>query len=183
MERKMRYTDKELSAIKNTFADNESLLIALRKSFLQLPMKKEEVVMIKGLNKETKDLIRKTFVPEIDGDAPLFQMADLFVGVGSDIKERDIESAYPRILAKDLEKKYLNQQMNEIETEKKGDISFKELINISGKNESEAFINVTAFNYLLSYIDSQLNQLQILAGSKDETVEQTKDRLFKDSSR
>jgi hypothetical protein len=48
---------------------------------------------------------------------------------------------------------------------------------------SNAFINIQARNYLLSYIDSFVNDLRNLAGQKDETIEQTKQRLAKDSTK
>jgi len=44
-------------------------------------------------------------------------------------------------------------------------------------------INLKARNLLITHIEQQLMQLKFLAGKKDETVEETKNRLSKNSSK
>lgn len=50
-------------------------------------------------------------------------------------------------------------------------------------NPEEALINLKARNSLIQHVESCLLQLKMLAGQKTETVEETKDRLKKDSSK
>ena len=49
--------------------------------------------------------------------------------------------------------------------------------------DENVFVNITARNYLLSYIDSNCKQLEFLAGTKEETVDQTVARLQKNSAK
>ena len=60
---KMRYSDEELSIIKNTFADNGELLFALRKHFLQLPKDVIDNQLLESLKDKAEllRLIRKHF--------------------------------------------------------------------------------------------------------------------------
>ena len=51
------------------------------------------------------------------------------------------------------------------------------------KTDAEIALNVKARNMLIGHVELQLQVLKALAGNKNETVEQTKDRLSKDSSK
>lgn len=50
-------------------------------------------------------------------------------------------------------------------------------------NPEEALINIKARNSVIQHVEGCLMQLKMLAGMKDETVEQTKQRLKKDSNK
>lgn len=104
----MRISDIELSALKNTFADNDALLKTLR----------------------------KIFFPEITADAPIGQNIDLWM-----------------------------------------------TLSIDGMNPEEAMVNIKARNSLIAHIENCLLQIKILAGQKDESVEQTKERIKKNSNK
>lgn len=186
-DQKMRFTDPELSVIKGLFSDNEDLLYTVRKVMLQFELTPDEQKNVDGMMNETViALLYKTFLPSIDADAPMFQMTDMLLGLGADIKTLSPEGAWPFIKAKELEMKYLSQQLRvltgaskiqKISLEKMGDISGTE------KDGEKMYVNVVARNYLLSYIDSNCQQLKMLAGLKHETVEQTKIRLQQDSAK
>lgn len=47
----------------------------------------------------------------------------------------------------------------------------------------EAMINIKARRFTVQHIEFCLMQLKVLAGNKDETIEQTKERLKKDSAK
>ncbi len=47
----------------------------------------------------------------------------------------------------------------------------------------QALINLKARNTVIQHLEMCLQQLQILAGRKDETAEQTRERLARDSSK
>lgn len=104
----MRITDGELTVIKNTFADNDALL----------------------------KILRKVFLPEIQGNTPIGQALDLWMTL-------KVEDLAPE----------------------------------------QALVNIKARNTVIQHIEMCLSQLKILAGQKEETVEQTKERLKKDSSK
>jgi hypothetical protein len=106
--KQMRITDAELATIKSLFAENEE-----------------------GLK-----IMRKIFLPEIDYDAPLGQVVDMWMPV----------------------------EVDEVSPE-------------------QAIINIKARKTLIVHVESCLMQLRTLAGTKEETVESTKDKLMKNSNK
>ncbi len=56
-------------------------------------------------------------------------------------------------------------------------------VKIEDLTPEQALINIKARNTLITHIEQQLLQLKFLAGMKSETVDQTKERLSKDSSK
>lgn len=180
----MRYSDEELSLIKNTFCENDELLRALRKVIFQGVLNDEEMKIIRSFNvqPEAVKVLRKTILPEIDLDAPFFQMVDLYVNI--DTKESSIEKAYPMAVARDMVVDYLDQQFKVlIGEEEKPTIIFSKLHSPKGKDIEAAFTELAARNTLLQHVDFQLLQLKTLAGQKEETIEQTKARIFKNSAK
>jgi hypothetical protein len=177
----MRFTDAELSLIKGLFAENDALLYALRKSLLGFVLDENESAIIKGLSKEALKLIRKTFLPTLDPASPFFQLTDMAMGLNVDIKEKSEDEALPLIIAKAIEIQYMDEALRKVEGE---DATFTYNLNdLSLLTDENVFVNITARNYLLSYIDSNCKQLEFLAGTKDETVEQTVARLQKNSNK
>lgn len=77
----MRFTEEEVKIIRDTFKDNEKLL----------------------------KLLRKVFLPEIDPDAPLGQIIDLWMTVP--LKEMSSEDARINILARNSLIMHLEQQL------------------------------------------------------------------------
>jgi len=185
----MRYTDAELSLIKNSFAENEELLKAMRKVFLQLPLSEADEIAIRGNfggKQGIKDLLRKTFMPELDGNAPFGQLIDLWMSV--DVKEKPLEDMMPVFKARQLLIELLEQQLVSMDSlsegkEVKEKIKIADLTELKTRTVDKFYTNVIARNTLITHVDSQLMQLEALAGLKDETLEQTLERLKKDSSR
>jgi hypothetical protein len=54
---------------------------------------------------------------------------------------------------------------------------------IDNMSTEEAIINLKARNSLITHLERQLMVLKVLAGSKEESVEETKKRLQQDSTR
>lgn len=178
----MRYSDQELELIKRTFADNEEMLKAIRKVFLQLPLSAvERSLLLTIKSDEIQTILRKAFLPEIDGDAPFNQVVDLWLTLDLNNKEPD-EAA---ILIKAREKliAYLDQQLNKLsDPSSKEAIKIEKLVNGS-KDTEENLVNMIARNQLVYHVEMQLNMFYLLAGTKEETVEQTKNRLQKNSNK
>lgn len=184
---KMRFTDSELSLIKGLFADNDELLYVIRKVMCQFPLTDTERELLKGsMNENTLFILKKFFLPELDPDAPLFQMTALPVALGADIKTLSPDGAWPYIKAKELEMQYLEQQLNQLKDDNSTvKIKLNDLIDLGGTKarREETYIAITAWNYLLSFIDSNIQQIKFLAGMKEETIEETKARLERDSTK
>jgi len=186
---KMRFNDAELSLLKGLFADNEELLFSVRKVMLQFELtKQEEITLKKNINETTFALLKKVFLPELEGDAPIFQLTDMILGLGSDIKDKPIELAMPYIQAKDIEIKYLAQRLEALrgnDIPEMAEISLADMakIKLTKTNAESVYANILARNFILSFVDTHIQQMKFLAGLKEETVEQTKDRLQKDSNK
>lgn len=180
-EQKMRFSDGDLSILKYTFADNDILLYALRKVFLQFELDADEQKMIKGLTPELLAIIKKELIPELDPNVPLFQMQDLFNVVN--FQEANIDKIDMEIRARMIEKEYLDQQFESLTGRGNGEIILTNLLPGKDKPMANAIVNLSARNMIVRHVETQLNVFKILAGQANETVEQTKERLARDSSR
>lgn len=183
-----RYSETEREIIKSIFAEDDDLLILVRRFFIQDTLTEEEKgQLLKLFPKDSPSLavLRKTFYPEIIPDTPLHQMVDLWLINELEFKEKDPAFAWPYILSNTMFMNYLLNQFNFFEGKEILGTKFKDFtsIDIVAANQELIFCNLHARNRLISFIDSQLNQLKVLAGFKDETIEKTMERLMKDSSK
>jgi hypothetical protein len=179
---KGRYSDAEMSLIKNTFAENDALVNAIRKVLFQLELTVEEqsIISMAFTSEELHKLVSKAFLPQITADVPLLQIMDMWLSI--DLKGHNAVTAYAQIKARELVIKYFEQQVTALRSEVKKDIAFSKLIDTS-LDEEKLYINVIARNTIAMHIDSQLFHLVNIAGMKEETVEQTKERLAKNSAK
>ena len=180
-DQKMRYSDTELSLIKNTFAGDDVYLYAVRKHMLGTVLSEGEQNIINQLSDEVKKLLNKVFNPTIDGDAPIFQLVDMQMGLNQDLKGITREHGENLIEIKRIEMNYIKSRLNKLD-----DIDSYEGLTLSQMadlSQPDAYMNIIARNYLLSYIDSFCNELRNLAGQKEETVEQTIAKLSKNSAK
>lgn len=179
-----RYTDNELDLVKRTFKGNDDLLKAIRKVFLQLPLTPvEQTMIISGLKDkpEVVAILRKTFLPTIDGDAPFNQVVDLWMTI--DVKDKSPELALPHVMAREKLIKYLDQQLNFLGGNDECNLKLADMTNFEGKNADEIYSNLLFRNTLIYHVEQQLTQIEVLSNQIDETSEQTAKRLAKDSSK
>jgi hypothetical protein len=170
-EQTMRYSDDELSLIKETFKDNLPLLKAIRKVFLQLELSETEDIMIKKTIKgEVFDIIKKEFLPEIDGDAPLGQVTDLMLSVNID-NRNPVEAI---LLMKSRQKmiKYLEQQLSVLGGESINEnIELLDMIDLE-KDVEETYPDVIARNTIVLYVENRLQDLKTLSSQEPMTPEE-----------
>ena len=171
----MRYSTEELSLLKATFAERDDLLKAIRKVFLQMELTEQEDVMIRGAMKDNVvDLLRRFFLPELEGDDAVGNGVDLWMTIKIDDKEP--EQAKPHMDARELLINYMEQQSEELSGSARGEIVFKNLIR-------KGFVSLVARNTIIMHVQQQLMQIKLLAGTKEETPEETIKRLHQDSSK
>lgn len=183
-QRQMRYTDKELQLIKSTFAENDELLKIIRKVMLQIPLDSVDLSRLELVKKpEVLAVLRKTFLPTIDPDAPLNQVIDLWMTI--QIADKTPDEALPHFKARKKLIEYLDQQLRFLEEDRDITIKFSELINLDRlkKETPDVYSNIVARNTIISHTEMQLGMLKILGGLKDETLEETQERLRKDSTK
>lgn len=180
--KKMRYTDKEVALIKSTFKDNFNLLKVLRKLFLQVELDDTQKDLYGNLGKSEKALIRRLFLPVLDMEAPIYQVIDLMMTV--QIKELDPEIAGLHLKARVQVIKYLEQQLKFIEGESgEAVFVFEDLEKIEGLSDDGIYIQILTRNTIIGHIEQQLGEIEILSNLKDETEDEIKERLEKDSSK
>lgn len=180
----MRYSDEELRLIKSNFAENESLLLLMRKAMFQFPITPEERELLVSQfgTEEINNLMRKTFLPEIQADIPIGQSIDLWMTV--EMRDRDPA----RVMVDLVTRKSLIKRI-EVGLEcLKGvtPLDFNPVIEYNldlNANPLDVYADINSRNTYISHVEQQLIQLKLLAGMKDETVEELKDRLQKDSTK
>ena len=182
-----RYTDEELSLIKNTFAERDDLLKTIRKKFLGLELsEQDDINFTKILTDNVKEVLSKTLYPAIDGDAPLHQLASLWMFTVADIKDMTKDKAIIYIKAREVTTNFIEQKlvmMLNNSDYSNLEILFSDLKERANKTDDEYYIGILAYVDIISFIDSQLAQLGLLAGEKDETEEEQAKRIAKNSSK
>ena len=184
-EQTMRFSSEELNLLKNTFQEKPELLIILRKVFWQkeLTMQEDELLK-KVINVNVVAVLRKQFLPVLDGGLPINQELDLWMTIS--LVDKTPEDAHPHIMARKMMIDYIEQQLERLEYGNgKIKIFFDELDKMTAKiaDCSINYINLIARNSIISHIEQQLLFTKILANAKDETPEETIKRISKDSSK
>ncbi len=182
------YTDKEYDLMAQLFADNVKLLMTLRKHFLQGEMTESEQSLIKGFakNPQAMELLRKTLIPDINPEAPVGQLVDLWVSI--DTKNKLCEDAYLEMKAKLIFVKYLEQQFTLLEGKP---VHIADLIRLeqfifnNDKDPEFAFIDLQARNTLLVHIDGLFHFLMRTAiqTATKLTPEEMSKKLEQDSNK
>lgn len=183
-----RFSDADLSLVKNTFAENDILLKAIAKVFMQLPLDvvdKDALNVFKN-NEQLYYLVSKVFLPKLNDGSPLYAMLDLWMTI--DLEGKFITDMKSIAGARKLLINLLEQQLQVLKTyvkDGKADevILLDSLLEIDGLSSEEIYVNWIARNTLINHTKQQLAQLDILAGQKDETLEQLKERMKKNSNK
>ena len=177
VEQEMRFSNKELELLKNTFAENNDILKSVRKIMLQLPIAEDkEIVLRNVMTTDVMAIIRKIFMPELDGDAPLHQVSSIWFKTANDIRNNQKDVEYEIKITRNLIK-YIKQQLDVLENGSLGIIRLKDLEVFKDKTE------LLIWNDIIHFVEGQINQIKVLAGQKGETPEETIARLKKDSSK
>lgn len=176
-----RIGNDEIGIFKNTFAENDTLLKSVRKIFLQLPMEDAEKSYVSALFKDSEPLLaatRKLFLPEINGEAPLGQHVDLFMTFP--VEGNTPETVWLGASAREKLISFIEEGLADLVAPKTSDkySTFKPV-----SDPVENFIFLTARNTYISHVEQRLIEIKVLAGKKEETVDQTLERLNKDSAR
>lgn len=172
----MRLSDAEQELLKATFAEADDLLLTVRNVFFGLPLTDEEKKQIRAIfsSAPLMRLMRKQFLPEFQPDIPLGQNIDLWQL--ADLKGKDEFQITQELRA----------TANKIDFIEKGlaRLNDPELENISLSPPVDSDHLWLAGRILyVNHVDRQLQTIKILAGMKTETIEQTRERLLKDSSK
>jgi hypothetical protein len=181
------FSDGELQLIKSVFADNDELIYAIRNVMLQFEVTKEQKEMIRAqVTPEVAKILEKKLLPFVDGTAPLTQLADLRQTLTNDLRVKTVEEMEPLFKAKQLEIEYLEQQFNLVKYHDATlviGIRLARLAELHGKTPEQLFIDTTARNFILGFVDPMLRDFKVLAGTKGESLEKQKERLSRESNK
>jgi len=182
----LRYTESELSVIKNTFADNDGLLKALQKFFLQIPLNVVDLSLLQTSikSKELLKTIKKVVFPELTDDVPFLQIWDYTLGI--DFKGKMQEQIVADIKSNKLFIDYFKQQLKALENGEwaiQQKIKLSELGDITDKLDTDLYIDTLARNNIIGTVSGRMSQLYVLAGRKTETPEEQEKRLTQDSTK
>lgn len=194
LEQKTRWSKDEMELIKANFQGEKGLelLYKIRNVFFQKDSlsSKTGTYTVMGdlkLEKEVIDIIRKMLIPTVDGEIPFSLQANyrnLLVGKEMDIRNFPLDMAVRQIKANDLSLKYIKQRIDVLGGGLDIDnITLESLALPKEKNDEERFIEMLAYLSLPSYMDAGLNELRNLANFKEETEEERKKRILKDSAK
>jgi hypothetical protein len=176
-----RFSDKEFSLLKNTFADREDLLIIIRKVFLQIELTKEEqAIRLTTFNSEVVSAMRKLFLPEIDGNEPYQQVTDLWSKAQINIEDK-IEDANILITAHGTFLEYIRQQLNSFNGTEKREFKFKDLDYT--KEAIVKAVNLMARQKIIKHVEDNIGQLMIIAGKREESEEEQLKRIYQNGNR
>lgn len=174
--------EQDVSLIQSIFAKNEQLLKLIRTTLFGLPLSKTDKETVRGVfaNKELVRIFKRRFMPSFDdADVPIGQTLDLWAGV--DIrgltKDAIFQSVHARQKLIDMTVQGIERLINP-EAEPV-DLSYNPRINFS----DDLHIVLIARNSYLSNVENQLGMIKLIADQKAETIDETKKRLAKDSSK
>lgn len=178
----LRYSDSELKLMNDTFSEKHDLLMLLRKFFLQGLMSQGERENVKFFaNPNMLEILKKTYLPEIDLNTPIGQIVDLWSNV--DTKNKGVEDACLEMAMRENLIKYVKDRFTDLINDTDGGLRLSDLEYDSSRPDRENFINIGARNMIISHVDFQTGQIWILAGQKSESIKEIQARLFKNSSK
>ncbi len=178
------FTKRELSLIKNIFADNDTLLYTIRKVLFQFPLTQVEKEYIKQyVSEDVMVILRKKLMPELGNEYPFGNLSNMLMTLQKPFSTKLDEDMDWQFDAKLLEMEYVKQQLSTLEDiETKQELKLKDMATLEG-SKKDRFVNITAYIFLIGYIDPILYEIKVLAGVKGETPEEHTKRLTRNSNK
>lgn len=180
---KMLISDMEIALIKSTFVENDGLLQIMRSLFEGLEVSQSDRELIKSIfsNNDLRNLIIKRFYPTINGDSPIGQTVDIWLGPAVDGK--GLNEIREEIIIYNKFVKLLKKALALLDNPFGESVDLGVNIDSNIMVEDPFFSTLLARNKFIKYIESQLVMLKVIAGQKEETPQQAKKRLEGDSNK
>lgn len=179
----LMYSDSDIELIKATFAENDYLIIAVRKLFFGAELTQEEKNSIKEAFKDPKviEVLRRKIYPVFNAETPVGQISDPWIGVEEQIFGASRDTISQAINSKAVAISMFEQAFNSLKNPDGEQVSIK--FDPLSLNADELAINLIARNLYMKGVETGLLGVKMIAGKKDESIEQTLARLQQDSSK
>lgn len=175
------YNDKEIELLKATFAENDFLLLAIRKLFFggELTDEQKKVIVATFKSKEVRGVFQRKVYGLNNLDTPVGQLSDFWLGA-----EKQIFGASKDTIKQALHSKArvlaMFEQAFELLTNPDGE---KIKIDYSIEEDDELGIGLIARNMYMQAIETSILTIKTIAGQKSESVKDTVARLKQDSTK
>lgn len=181
-ESKLMYSSKDIELIKSVFAENDELMLAIRKLFFGTPVSEEEKKAITEAfaSQEVRDVFQRKVYGLNNFDTPIGQLSDFWLGAETQVFGASRDAIYQTVESKKLILGMFQKAFKLLENPdgEKVDITTFPDIDVD-----ELQIGLIARNLYMKAIETSLLTIKAIAGVKGETMEQTLKRLEADSSK
>jgi|WetSurSiteA1Bulk_404760.scaffolds.fasta_scaffold42696_2 hypothetical protein len=186
MEQQEYFSKEEQALFKATFKKNLPLLNSLRKFVLQLPLsERDEVILRRQIKGDVLKVVKKCFLPEINGDGIILLNSDLWQSMSGGVQnfmQIAPDTAILQIKSREKLIEYFTEVFKDLEGKKYDRISFKDLTDMKGTPE-DIYINTITRNLIALLTEQELNRINTLANKVDETPETLEKKAIQDSSK
>lgn len=176
------YSNKDIDLIKATFAENDALLVMVRKLFFGYDLTEDEKKAVKNTfsNPEVVEVFRRKVYSAGNVETDIGHINDFWFGVEEQIFGASRDTIYQALSSKELVLSMFTK-------------AFKLLSNLDGEKVDTSFspiieadplgIKLIARNLYMKAIETGLHSMKVIAGMKSESVEQAVKRLTQDSAK
>lgn len=182
MAEKLMYSNKDIDLIKATFAENDALLVMVRKLFFGYDLTEDEKKAVKSTfsNPEVVEVFRRKVYSVGNVQTEIGHINDFWFGAEEQIFGANRDTIYQAIASKELVLSMFTKAFNLLTNldGEKVDTSFNPVIEADPLG-----IKLIARNLYMKAVETGLHSMKVIAGMKTETVEQAVKRLSQDSSK
>lgn len=178
----LMYSDKDIELIKSVFAENDALLVTMRKLFFgaELTVDEKKLITTTFSNKEVIEVFRRKVYSTDNYNTPIGQLSDFWLGVESQVFGASRDTVYQAVLSKEFVLSMFNKGF-ELLTNPDGEkVDVKVGVSI---DTDPLAVKIIARNLYMKAIETGLHAVKVIAGMKTETVESAVKRLKSDSSK
>lgn len=181
-ETKLMYNDSEIGFLKSIFSDNDELMITVRKLFFGIDITDAEKELIKQTfnTAESREVFRKKVYGLDNYDTPVGQLSDFWMGIEQQIFGASRDTIYQAVESKKLVLEMFEKAFKLLENPDGEKVDISKFSNIL---HDELQVGLIARCLYMKAIETSLATIKIIAGAKDETVEEATKRLVKDSAK
>lgn len=178
----LMYSDKDIDLIKSVFAENDALLVMLRKLFFgyDLTADEKKVVLSNFSNPVTIEVLRRKVYSVDNMETPVGQLSDFWLGVETQTFGASRDTIYQALISKELVLEMFTKGFNLLTDPDGEKVDVKVKISL----ETDPLgVKIIARNLYMKAIETALHAVKVIAGMKTESVEDAVKRLKSDSAK